>query len=340
MKKSVFVFVIVIILLLVALVVVKCVQDGIDDPEEVQARQPVVSSGEKTSVTVYFLTSDRLYLLPISMPVTTTNEAAKVAMEKLLAGQHVPAAIDLFPNDTKLVNLFSIEDTVYIDLTADFLLMTDAEIIDAVRAIAATVMPLTEGDAFVILVEGESLPEDLQMGGLSLSGEIPYLPVVNLTEASRQLLSENDFSLEGLTALHYYLPEASGAYLLPLTVLLSQDSSELDAATIVQLAIDELLRTPEGGGLYLLPTTNIQLQGVEIADGVAYCDFDESILESYGQLAENLLLQCLVRTVTAQEGIESMQITVNGEIAAQTASGIDISLPLTADTPLNQVSSN
>lgn len=47
MKKSVFVFVIVIILLLVALVVVKCVQDGIDDPEEVQARQPVVSSGEK-----------------------------------------------------------------------------------------------------------------------------------------------------------------------------------------------------------------------------------------------------------------------------------------------------
>ena len=63
-------------------------------------------------------------------------------------------------------------------------------------------------------------------------------------------------------------------------------------------------------------------------------------ISSYGQLAENLLLQCLVRTVTAQEGIESMQITVNGEIAAQTASGIDISLPLTADTPLNQVSSN
>ena len=73
MKKSVFVFVIVIILLLVALVVVKCVQDGIDDPEEVQVRQPVVSSGEKTSVTVYFLTSDRLYLLPISMLITTTN---------------------------------------------------------------------------------------------------------------------------------------------------------------------------------------------------------------------------------------------------------------------------
>ena len=77
MKKSVFIFVIVIILLLVALIVVKCVQDGIDEPEQYQDRQPVVSSGEKTSVTVYYLTADRLYLLPLSMDIPATTEAAK-----------------------------------------------------------------------------------------------------------------------------------------------------------------------------------------------------------------------------------------------------------------------
>ena len=339
MKKSVLIFVIFIILLLVALIVVKCVQDGVAEPDPYQSRQPVVSSGEKTSVTVYYLSADQLYLLPLTMDIPATTAPAQVAMERLLAGPPVAGAVDLFPNDTKLINLFSIGDTVYLDLTADFLLMTDAEILNAALAISATVMPLTDCGDFVILVEGENLPEDLQLNGLSLSGAIPYLPVVNLSESSRRLLSGHDFSLEGLTLLRYYLPEASGQYLLPLTTLL-EDATEYSAAEMAQLAVNELLSPPEGGGVYLLPVANLGVPRIEVRDGVAYCDFGESLLTSYGQMIEQLLIQCLVRTITAQEGIEAVQFTVNGEIVGQTASGIDLSRPLTADPSLNPVQVN
>ena len=339
MKKSVFIFVIVIILLLMALIVVKCVQDGIDEPEQYQDRQPVVSSGEKTSVTVYYLTADRLYLLPLSMDIPATTEAAKVAMEKLLAGPPVPDAVDVFSNDTKLVNLFSIYDTVYIELTADFLLMTDKEITDAVRAIAATVMPLTNCAKFEILVEGERLPADLQLYGKSLSEPIPYYPAVNLSAADQELLLEGGLALDELVPVFYYLPESSGKYLVPFTTLV-ETSEQLTVEAKAEAAVRAMLTPPVEGGLYLLPTTNINFQGVQVDNGVAYCDFDQTILDSYGQLIEDLLLKCLVQTLTAQEGIDSVQITVNGEQPSQTASGVDISHPLTAAASINQVQVN
>ena len=93
MKKSVLIFVIFIILLLVALIVVKCVQDGVAEPDPYQSRQPVVSSGEKTSVTVYYLSADQLYLLPLTMDIPATTAPAQVAMERLLAEEEMYALV-------------------------------------------------------------------------------------------------------------------------------------------------------------------------------------------------------------------------------------------------------
>ena len=339
MKKSVYIIILIIIAVLAVVLIVR--EGGEKDTTEdiYQDRQPVLSSREKTSVTVYYFTADGRYLLPFSMDIPATTEDAKVAMEKLLAGPPVADALDVIPQDTKLLNLFIIHDTVYVELTSQFLQMDDQSIEQAVRTIAATVLPLTSCGSFQLLVDGDRLPANLQISGYSLAEPLEYYPVLNLSAEDKQFLIDGGFSEETHKIISYYLPEASGKYLLPFTVI-KQAESVADSTAAADAAVREMFTTADREGLYLLPTANITFPQITIKDKVAYCDFAEDLLENYGKESEELFVRCLVRTLTAQGGVTAVQITVNGEVVPQLYNGLEIDHQLTAEEPINQIKNN
>lgn len=295
----------------------------------------MVSNGEKTAVTVYYLSGDGRYLLPISFDIASTNQAAKVAMEKLLAGPPAEDALDSVPNDTKLLNLYSDGDTVYVDLTYDFLLLSAAEISRAVEAITATILPLASCQKLKILVEGDEAATVFDPGNRSLKES--FTPsYLNLTGDDEALVLGPDFDPSAYLPVITYVPDASGKYLIPITTLLPRSKAGEDLAQSRALAaVNTLLSMPATQGLLTFTLYDLQLEDIKISEGVAYCDFNDALLNAYGERMEKLFLSSLVRTLVSQEGIESVRLLVNNESAQETASGVDIAQPLMTDGPIN-----
>jgi germination protein M len=334
MKKSVYILILIIILIL-TVVLVLVSNSRHDATDDYQERVPVVSNGEKTSVTVYYLSGDERFLLPISFDITSTNEAAKVAMEKLLAGPPTEEAMDPVPNDTKLLNLYSIGDTVYVDLTFDFLLLSADDISRAVDAITATVLPLTSCQKLRFLVEGEEAETTFGPGSRSLA-ETFNSPYLNLIGEDTDLVYEPGFDPTAYLSIICYLPDSSGEYLIPITTLLPLAEAGADIVQArAEAAVKMLLTMPATEGLLTLSMSGLELQDLQISEQVAYCDFNTALLNTYGEWTEKLFLSCLVRTLVSQKGIDAVQLTVNGESVQQTASGQDITQPLMPDSPIN-----
>ncbi|NLF80222.1 MAG: GerMN domain-containing protein [Clostridia bacterium] len=337
MKKSAYLIILIFIAFLALLLWRQGLQPG-HGLDPATGRSALISSGGMDAITVYYLSNDGQFLLPLSFKIAPTGEPARVAMEKLLAGSPVAAALAPLPEETKLLDLYSADDILYIELTADFLRLNEVETKLAAQAVAATVLPLTTcGQMRILTRDNTAAAKDANAVAES---DIIGMPYLNLLSASRKLMTEADFAPATYMSAVFYLPEAGNDYLIPLTLLLSLDEAGEDRQlAVAQAAVQALLTTPSCGGLTALPLSGINWQGLVIRDGVAYCDFDQSLLQSYGARAEKLFLRCLTQTLCAVDGIEAVQLTVAGEAADATASGINISQPLRAEQPPNLVES-
>lgn len=240
------------------------------------------------------------------------------------------------PNDTKLLNLYSAGDTVYVDLTFDFLLLSAEEISRAVDAITVTVLPLTNCQKLKILVEGEEAATAFGPGNHSLKDSFGF-PYINLIAEDKAVVLQPDFDPAMYLSVIWYLPDISGKYLVPLTALLPIEEAGEDVGQArAEAAVEKMLAMPAIEGLQILPMQGLQLQSLEISEGVAYCDFNDALRNAYGERVEKLFLSCLVRTLVSQEGIETVQLSINNEPVQQTSSGQDITQPLTPDGPVNR----
>jgi len=344
MKKSIYIIILIIIAILALLLLRQGLMRG-HDAGLFAGRSAVISSGETDAITVYYLSNDGQFLLPLGFNIALTHEPARVAMEKLLAGSPVADALDPLPEETKLLDLYSVDDTLYIELTDAFLQLNEAETKLAAQAVAATVLPLTTCQRMRILVRSNTaVDEDAAAADEDAAAmaecDIFGLPYLNLLAASRKLTAAADFAPGDYLSAVFYLPDASAAYLIPLTLLLPLDEAGEDRQlAIAQAAVRALLTTPTDDGLTALPLPGLNWQGLSIRDGVAYCDFDQTLLQSYGAWAEKLFLRCLAQTLCMVDGVEAVQLTVAGEVVDATASGVNISQPLRAEQPLNLVGS-
>lgn len=336
MKKSIYILGIILIVVLLAFILFRSDEVVSDLPDEnlsVAERSPVLSRVEKTSVTVYYLSENGEYLLPLSFDITATTEAAKIAVEKLLAGPPVDDVREVLLNNSKVVNFYSIGQSVILDLTADFVSHAEEESPLALSALAATILPLSSSNRLTILIDGQEV--DTVFAG-TLLAETITTPYINLYGQSKDIAAEADFVTEAYHNVVCYLPTSSGQYLVPFTSLIAKSSMAEDSLTEhAKLAVTAMLSMPELDGIYSFPEPIPQLLSLQVIDYVAYCDFDDSLLQPFGKREEGLFQRALVRTLTSLEGINSVQLLVNGEIVPSTASGLDIYHPLTVKRAVN-----
>lgn len=336
MKKTFYASIYIVGIALIVFLAVYLIIDRSGDSKklpEQQERSTVLSKGEKTSVTVYYLSENGQYLLPLGFDITATNEAAKVAVEKLLAGSPVADAQDVVLSDSKLVNFYSIGDNVFLDVTSEFVARAAEENPLALDALAATILPLSSGNQLYILVDGKQ--SDASFGSRSLAAAFgtPYL---NLYGESLDLVASSGFAAEDYQAIVCYLPTESGYYLMPFTKLAAkEDLPDNTLANRARWAVEALLTMPQMEGILALPDPVPRLNDLKIEDNIAYCDFNDMLLSCDDKRMAQLFLRSLVRTLVSLEGISSVQLTVNGSIMAETISGVDIAHPLSADRAVN-----
>jgi spore germination protein GerM len=290
---------------------------------------------------------DKKYLLPLNLTVNATKEVAQVTLEKLLAGPPSATAASLLPPDTKLLDLYSSQTIVYVNVTKDILEVDRAYAQLALDSILCTVLPLTEGYRLQLLVEGQ-VGEHLGSVDISAPLALPE-PGINLDAPSRErwrLYQAKDEATDGI-ALTYYLSDSQALYLVPQTLFYLPETEEGDGesaaeedryspAAYARAVLAALLEADEqNSGLNHPFWTGTELLDLWVEDNTVYVDFS-SQLTGYGGGAatESMLLACLTYSLTSLPGISAVQVLIEGR-SGSLPEGMDISKPLTPQKPIN-----
>lgn len=303
-------------------------------------RLPVMEEIEVTNATVYYVTTDHQYLLPLNLTINATKEVAKVAMEKLLAGPPNAYVAGVIPADTKLLDLYSSNTTVYVNVTADILEVDPAQAQLALDSIRCTILPLVEGFKLQLLVEGKVLDELAEGVDISHPRSLPY---VNVRPADQEKAQQNTASYTPLT---YYVGDSQAMYLVPQTLLYAPPEQEEPPLSGEALAEDQaravvaalLADQPEDSGLFSPFWQGTELLNLYVEDGVAYVDFSAALLEyGGGSTFEVMMVSCLTQSLSRISGISAVQLLVEGRANASLPEGLDVSKPLTPIQVLNEV---
>ncbi|MEG1661400.1 MAG: GerMN domain-containing protein [Clostridiales bacterium] len=337
MKKTIYViFVIIIVILTILIFIVNGQRTENKNQFADSQRTVLLEDAETTNVTVYFATEDKNYLVPINCTVNATKEVAKVALEKLIAGPATPGLAAVLPEETKLLDVYALGRTVVVNFTADFKTIAEEDAQLAIAAIVATVLPLTDEYTLSIMVEGQALKDFY-----GLTDDMPF--VEQYLNATEDVAGET----AGIPAI-YYLPDQNGLYLVPQTFLFStEDSDQGEVITSSESTLDQdqsialslltaemvlakLLDGPaEDSSLLSVFWPGTRVLDVDIVDRVVYVDFSRKLLDYGGGAAyENMMLDCLLYSLCGIEGIDAVQILIEGAVLDYLPEGRDISIPL------------
>ncbi len=338
MKKIIYIVSIIIIIVLAAYLISRGGNAGQPTKDDtVPQRTVLLEDTDITSVTVYFASEDKRYLVPVDLSINATKEVAKVALEKLLAGPTTPGLSPVLPQETKLLDVYGLGQTVVVDFTEEFTSMTEEDAALAIQAILATVLPIADEYTLTIMVRGYVLEDFYGLTDDMPFGDIYVNPIEDVPDT------------EEYQAVVYYLPEQNGMYLTPLTFFIEgaigaedvgdQDAEIYEALHIAQAVAEKLTAgPPEGSSLSSVFSPGVQVLEMDLVDQVLYVDFSQEILEYGGGASlENMLLDSIVYSFCAIDGIDAVQILVEGEVLKYFPEGRDVSMPLSPQVPVNRV---
>ncbi|BCV23193.1 GerMN domain-containing protein [Moorella sp. Hama-1] len=291
--------------------------------EKPKETRPLLYDRELDRVLVYFLTRDGRYLVPVTVSFNPTREVAKVAVEKLLAGPQGDSLQPVFPEGVKLRDIYLLNDqqTVYVNLTREFLQIKDARQADlAVKALVLTMTNLTGVKEVQILVEGNKVPE---VAGVKLDAPLARPGNVN------SLLKD-----EGQKGVQVFFSDADAQYLVPVTVALPPGAGEDNLPRAAVLAL--LAGPPADSGLTRTIWPGTRLLDLKVEGNLATVDLSSQVIGyGGGSAAETALLKSLLFTLTQFSGLDRVQILIEGKKREYLPEGTAINKPLSKPEALN-----
>lgn len=269
----------------------------------------------RETVTVYFATADGKNLVPVTLAIHPTEEAAKVALEKLLAGPENNFSLETIPEGTKLKDIYLLDKTAYVDLTGEIKTVAGEQAKMAVEALVLTLTQFKVVDTVQILIEGQI---EEKLAGVDISQ-----PLNRPGEINR-------YGGKGNNLLTIYFSDANAMYLVPVTIAVSGNNLPFEAvAALVKGA-------PKGSGLFNTIWPGTKINQVRVEDRVAVVDFSAEVLGyGGGAAAESMLVNSVVLTLTQFEEIDAVQFLIDGAKIDFLPEGTDISSPIPAPQFIN-----
>ncbi|MGI6604699.1 MAG: GerMN domain-containing protein [bacterium] len=273
---------------------------GIPIEEEANAFKEE-TPGKQELVTVYYETQTEDYLLPVNAWVTANGDLPRHAIDKLLAG---PTDGELLksPLPVKAVvrDLYVKNGIACLDLGGE--IVEKSEELAWQRILDSIVLTLTEFpeiDAVQILLDGQVV-DNAEAAQLKEPLTRP--------DSINRLVAEDASGVETTLYFSYH-----DAYLVPVTVSLDPETEDVIAATVAQLVAG-----PQGmPGLSPVFPEGTKLLSCEHRGEILRLNFSsEAVLrDTKGNIRseQSITLGALGYTLSQFEGIESLELLVNGE---------------------------
>jgi len=292
-------------------------------PKIAKETRSLLYDRELSQVIVYYLSKDERYLVPVTVAFNPTREAAKVAVEKLLAGPQGEGLRPVMPDDVKLrgVYILNNQQTAYIDLTREFLQINDNKKAEmALKALVLTVTELNNNQSVQLLVEGQTVS---QVAGVKT--DIPYNRPANINSL---------LQYENQKGVQVYFNDKDAFYFIPVTVALPAGASESDLPRAAIMAL--LAGPPKDSGLIRTIWPGTTLLDLKIDQGLATVNLSkQSIGYGGGTTAETALVNSLLFTLTQFDEIDRVQLIIEGKKREYLPEGSAIDRPLTRPEQIN-----
>ncbi|MBS3976776.1 MAG: GerMN domain-containing protein [Syntrophomonadaceae bacterium] len=291
-----------------------------------QERRALLLDRERNNVLVYFATKDAKNLVPVTLPINPTNRAAEIAVEKLLAGPPGPALLrKTLPEGTKIRRLYMEDSTAVIDLTGQIKNLPDRPGVElALRSLSLTLSQFPNVTEIRLLADGEQLSS---LGGVDLSKPYPRPETVNLGPRPA-----------AKTRVEVFFADQQSMYLVPLSIGVRDGSKTKELA--LQAAEALLAGPPANSGLIRTVWPGTKVLGLEIEGETAIIKLSKDAINyGGGATAETMLVNSLVYTLTGIQGINQVQIVINGLKLIYLPEGTDISKPIFRPDKINFIGS-
>lgn len=129
---------------------------------------------------------------------------------------------------------------------------------------------------------------------------------------------------ETIETVTLYFSDDQAMYLVP-------EKREVTKAdeSLAELVVKELIKGPDTEDLYKTIPPEARLLSIEVEDGVAYVNFSKEIQTKHwgGSTGETFTIVSLANSLAELDGIEKMQILIEGEKIESLAGHYDCSEP-------------
>jgi germination protein M len=279
-------------------------------------REPLLVKDQEL-VVVYFATPDGKNLVPVTLSIKPTSEAAKIAVEKLLAGPENDFSLPTIPEGTKLKDLYLQDSTAYVDLTEEILNIPEESSEQTIDALVFTLAEFPAVEDVQILINGQVYQK---IGAVDISKPIKKPEAINYYGKSTP--SEN--------LAKVYFADSNAIYLVPITIQVDKKDPSLSA-------LEKLVAgPPKDSGLISTVWQGTKINSLKVEDGLATVDFNVEVLGyGGGSAAETMLVNSVLFTLTQFPEIEGVQFLIDGEKIEYFPEGTDVSSPLSAPRKIN-----
>ena len=289
--------------------------------------RPLILNVEKDKVLVYFASENDRYLIPITLPINPTKEAAKVAIEKVLAGPGDWLLSNTIPEGTKLIDLYIRDTLAYVDLTSHFKNFREYKSVEmAIDSLVLTITEFSDVEQVQFLIEGVMVAD---INGFELNKTFVRPLFINTLGD----INEED------KRLHVYFSDPNALYVVPVGFSVSITS---DTIQVVERVMQELIKGPPQDsdliGTIWPGTRLISVSYYPEDELVAINLSEEAIGYGGGAAMEMLFINSLLHSVTSIEGVNWVQILIEGEKTDYLPEGTDVSAPITRQKNINFIS--
>lgn len=268
-------------------------------------------------VVVYFAAPGGKNLVPVTLSINPTKEAAKVAVEKLLAGPENDFSLPTVVEGTKLKDLYLQGSTAYVDLTEEVLETPEDKAEETINAIVFTLTEFSTVEDVQIMINSQVNQE---IGGVNISEPIKRPSVINYYGEKPP----------GQDTVKVYFSDENAMYLVPITV--QGDAKNLPLSALKQL----IAGPPEDSGLMPTVWKGTAINHFKVEEDIAVVDFTAQVLGyGGGSTAESMLVSSVLLTLTQFPEIEGVQFLIEGKKLEYLPEGTEVSSPLSAPRNFN-----
>lgn len=281
-------------------------------------QREIIVSKARNVVVVFFATPDNKNLVPVTLDVNPTEEMAKVATEKLLAGTSDETLKSPIPEGTKLKDLYKFENIAYVDLTEEFLHAESEEAAStAVQSLIFTLTEFQQVDSIQILIDGK----------------VPSKPYgkIDITKTLHKPEKINFYGKGKKNFYKVYYSDNNAIFMIPLTF-----SSKREITP--QIVVEQLLKDPpQESNLRKSPIwSGTRLIGIEVKERTAYVNFSKELIGYGGGAAnETSLVKALTFTLTELPDVQNVQLLIEGQKPEYLPEGTDTATPWERPEKLN-----